>query len=147
MNQNEINIFLIEVEKITLELRRLICFPRVLVMVDWRVGILYYTHLCHNAYNKINVYSLDESFPRVLNTKQRIIFVSFLCTASKKSLTDEPIYVQNTRTNRPRVKTNGHFSPYVQVIYIHSTTISIIIVIILFVCILLLITVCCFRIF
>ncbi|XP_026815658.1 protein TANC2 isoform X3 [Rhopalosiphum maidis] len=34
--------------------------------------------------------------------------------ASKKSLTDEPIYVQNTRANRPRVKTNGHFSPYVQ---------------------------------
>ncbi|XP_008179715.1 protein TANC2 isoform X1 [Acyrthosiphon pisum] len=34
--------------------------------------------------------------------------------ASKKSLTDEPIYVQNTRINRPRVKTNGHFSPYVQ---------------------------------
>ncbi|VVC35400.1 Hypothetical protein CINCED_3A011918 [Cinara cedri] len=47
-----------------------------------------------------------------------------LCTAtvdhdattkvSKKSSVDEPIYVQNTRTNRSRVKTNGHFSPYVQ---------------------------------
>ncbi|XP_025416636.1 protein TANC2 isoform X4 [Sipha flava] len=34
--------------------------------------------------------------------------------ASKKSLVDEPIYAQNTRTNRSRVKTNGHFSPYVQ---------------------------------
>lgn len=43
------------------------------------------------------------------------MYIFFLIASNKKSLVDEPIYVQNTRTNRSRVKTNGHFSPYVQV--------------------------------
>ncbi|XP_050420665.1 protein TANC2 isoform X3 [Adelges cooleyi] len=33
---------------------------------------------------------------------------------TKKLSVDEPAYVQTTRTTRSRVKTNGHFSPYVQ---------------------------------